>query len=104
MVVSVRRRGRPAVAVHADLIEGVVVVNGLDPLEATRFRNQAWAALTVIGALGDNSIEVDGLLDDNDDVVFPMCEVPGVPAAPALLVTSAAPGPVVQLPQTASAA
>lgn len=46
-VVAVRRRGRPASAIQADLIEGVVVANELDPFEAARFRAQAWAALAL---------------------------------------------------------
>ena len=46
-VVAVRRRGRPAAAVQADLIEGVVVANELDEFDAARFRSQAWAAVTV---------------------------------------------------------
>lgn len=47
-VVSVRRRGRPVEAVRADLIEGVVVANHLDPIEASMFRRGAWSALALI--------------------------------------------------------
>ena len=38
-------RDRPLQAVVADLIEGVVVVNGLDGPEATRLRTALWAAV-----------------------------------------------------------
>ena len=44
-IVSVRVRDRPVVAVLADLIEGVVVANGLQPPEADRLRNELWAEL-----------------------------------------------------------
>ena len=42
MLVSVRSRGRSWPAVVADMIEGVVVANGLDPPEAARVRNELW--------------------------------------------------------------
>lgn len=42
--VAVAIRGRPMVAVVADLIEGVVVANGLSPREAVRARGAMWAA------------------------------------------------------------
>lgn len=48
-VVAVRRRGRPLEAIRADLIEGVVVANGLDPLSASAFRRSAWSALVLSG-------------------------------------------------------
>ena len=44
-VVSVRLRGRPRGAVIADMIEGVVVANGLHPPVADRLRTELWAAL-----------------------------------------------------------
>jgi hypothetical protein len=40
--VAVVARGRPAQAVVADLIEGVVVVNQLDGVEAARLRTALW--------------------------------------------------------------
>ena len=43
--VAVRLRGRPWVAVLADMIEGVVVANGLVGADATRARTALWAAL-----------------------------------------------------------
>ena len=44
-VVAVRVRGRPKVAVLADMIEGVVVVNQLAPPHADRVRSELWSAL-----------------------------------------------------------
>ncbi len=41
-VVSVRVRGRPWAAVLADMIEGVIAVNGLSPPQATRLRTELW--------------------------------------------------------------
>jgi hypothetical protein len=43
--VAVRIRGRPWVAVLADMIEGVVVSNSLGGADATRARTALWAAL-----------------------------------------------------------
>ena len=43
--VAVRLRGRPWVAVLADMIEGVIVTNGLAGADATRARTALWAAL-----------------------------------------------------------
>ena len=43
--VAIRLRGRPWVAVLADMIEGVVVANGLAGADATRARTALWAAL-----------------------------------------------------------
>ena len=40
--VAVAVRGRPYQAVVADLIEGVVIVNGLAGIEATRLRTHLW--------------------------------------------------------------
>ncbi len=44
-VVSIRLQGRPRGAVVADMIEGVVVANGLRPPAADRARTELWAAL-----------------------------------------------------------
>lgn len=46
--VAVVVKGRPFQAVIADLIEGIVVANDLDPAEATRVRTLLWDA--VVGA------------------------------------------------------
>ena len=43
--VSVRLRGRPWVAVLADMIEGVVVANGLAGADADRTRTMLWTAV-----------------------------------------------------------
>ncbi len=43
--VAVRMRGRPWVAVLADMIEGVIVANQLVGADATRARTALWAAL-----------------------------------------------------------
>jgi hypothetical protein len=43
--VAVVVRGRPHQAVVADLIEGIVVANGLEGAEATRVRTHLWAAV-----------------------------------------------------------
>jgi len=44
-VVAVRVKGRPFVAVAADLIEGVIVANRLSGPDALRVRGALWAAL-----------------------------------------------------------
>ncbi len=44
-VVSIRLKDRPRGAVIADMIEGVVVANGLRPPAADRLRTELWAAL-----------------------------------------------------------
>ncbi len=44
-VVAVRTRGRPWVAVAADMIEGVVTANGLVGGAAVRVRGAMWAVL-----------------------------------------------------------
>lgn len=44
-VVAVRVSGRPFIAVAADMIEGVVVLNRLAPTEADRVRTGLWSAL-----------------------------------------------------------
>jgi hypothetical protein len=43
--VSVRLRGRPWAAVLADMIEGVVVTNGLDGPRADHTRTMLWSAV-----------------------------------------------------------
>jgi hypothetical protein len=50
-VVSVRLRGRPWVAVLADMIEGVVVANRLSPPQSDRLRAELWAAMGVDAAV-----------------------------------------------------
>jgi hypothetical protein len=45
-VVAVRLRDRPWPAVLADMIEGVVAVNGLAPPAATRVRTELWEVVT----------------------------------------------------------
>jgi hypothetical protein len=45
VTVAVRIRGRPFAAVIADMIEGVVVANGLDGEAADRVRETLWSAL-----------------------------------------------------------
>ena len=47
-VVSIRLHDRPVSAVHADMIEGVVVANRLRPPQADRLRADLW---TAVGAL-----------------------------------------------------
>lgn len=44
--VAVRLRGRPFAAVVADMVEGVVVVNGLVGAEATRVRTALWEGVS----------------------------------------------------------
>jgi hypothetical protein len=44
-VVSIRLKDRPRGAVIADMVEGVVVANGLRPPAADRVRTELWAAL-----------------------------------------------------------
>ena len=46
-VVSVRLRGRPWVAVLADMIDGVVAVNRLDARRANRARADLWHVVAV---------------------------------------------------------
>src|SRR5690606_29505396 len=48
-IVAVRRRGRPFSAVVADLVEGVVVANGLSGAEAGRARSVLWSAIDAAG-------------------------------------------------------
>jgi hypothetical protein len=49
--VAVRLRGRPWAAVVADMIEGIVVANGVRPPEADRLRGQLWHAAGFDGPL-----------------------------------------------------
>lgn len=44
-VISVRLKGRPRSAVFADMIEGVVVANDLQPPRADRVRTDLWTVL-----------------------------------------------------------
>jgi hypothetical protein len=44
-VVSIRIKGRSRSAVMADMIEGVIVANGLRPPASDRVRSALWAAL-----------------------------------------------------------
>jgi len=43
--VAIRVRGRPVMAVLADMIEGVVVANRLRPPRSDRVRTELWAVL-----------------------------------------------------------
>ncbi|MCU1400090.1 MAG: hypothetical protein JWN62_3199 [Acidimicrobiales bacterium] len=45
VVISVKLRGRPWAAVLADMIEGVIVANGLNATQAIRLRGELWTAL-----------------------------------------------------------
>lgn len=45
VTVSVRLEGRPMGAVVADMVEGVVVANGIAGAEATRVRTDLWEAV-----------------------------------------------------------
>ena len=54
-VVAVRTRGRPWVAVSADMIEGVIVANGIGGGDAVRIRGALWAALGFASANEDAS-------------------------------------------------
>jgi hypothetical protein len=57
-VVSVRLRGRPWVAVLADMIEGVIVANDLAPPRSDRVRAELWAAVGVEPASGAERSDV----------------------------------------------
>ena len=52
-VVAVRVKGRPFVAVLADMIEGVVAANHLRPPEADRLRSELWLAVVPDAGAGD---------------------------------------------------
>lgn len=45
VVVAVRVKGRPFVAVLADMIEGVIAANQLRPPEADRLRSELWTVV-----------------------------------------------------------
>ena len=45
-VIAVRIRGRPWQAVLGDMIEGVIIVNGLDAHQATRVRTELWEVVS----------------------------------------------------------
>jgi hypothetical protein len=45
VVIAVQVRGRPWFVVVADMIEGVVVANGLKPPAADRLRTELWTAV-----------------------------------------------------------
>jgi hypothetical protein len=57
-IVSVRLRGRPWVAVLADMIEGVVVANRLAPPDSDRLRSDLWARCGVAPVERDGPGEV----------------------------------------------
>ncbi len=50
-VIAVALRGRPFVAVLADMIEGIVVINKLQSPEADRVRSSLWTVLNNNGQL-----------------------------------------------------
>jgi hypothetical protein len=50
--VAVQLKGRPFGAVVADMVEGIVVANELDPSEATRVRTALWEAVVGTHGLG----------------------------------------------------
>lgn len=45
VVIAVQLRGRPWGAVVADMIEGVVVANALQPPQSDRLRTELWQAV-----------------------------------------------------------
>ena len=49
-VVSIRVRDRPREAVLADMIEGVIVTNRLQPPASDRARTELWSAMTAARA------------------------------------------------------
>ena len=53
-VVAVLVRDRPFVAVLADMIEGVIVVNRLTPPDADTIRTALWESLVESGFVGDD--------------------------------------------------
>ena len=59
VVVSVRRRGRPAEAVVADMVEGVLAANRLVGDAALRVRTQLAAAVATVGPGPDPSVCAD---------------------------------------------
>lgn len=54
-IVSVRLRGRPWVAVAADMIEGVIVANQLEGPATLRVRGALWSALGFATADSDRA-------------------------------------------------
>ena len=60
-VVSVAVRERPFVAVLADMIEGVIVVNRLLSPEADQVRTALWAMLNIMGVVASAQV-----IDDTD--------------------------------------
>lgn len=58
VIVSVRLRGRPWVAVLADMIEGVIVANRLAPPESDRLRADLWSLCGVAPATRDESAPI----------------------------------------------
>jgi hypothetical protein len=52
VVVSIRLRDRPWVAVVADMIDGVIVANLLESIDAARLRTLLWEVLSVEDQLG----------------------------------------------------
>lgn len=55
--VAVRLSGRPFAAVQADMIEGVLAANKVEPLIGERLRRDLWCALASNGAVnGDPSL------------------------------------------------
>lgn len=44
-VIAVQMKQRPAVAVLADMVEGVIAANGLDGVQAADLRDLLWGAL-----------------------------------------------------------
>jgi hypothetical protein len=57
-VVSVRVKGRPQAAVLADMIEGIVVSNGLVAPDADRLRSELWSVVdaSVLAALSGGAV------------------------------------------------
>ncbi len=43
--VAVRLRGRPWLAVLADMVDGVIIANDLDPAQANDLRTDLWSAV-----------------------------------------------------------
>ena len=54
-IVAVRLRGRPWAAVLADMIEGVVVANALQPPAADRVRADLWSVYGVESAVPERA-------------------------------------------------
>jgi hypothetical protein len=46
--IAVTLRGRPALAVVGDLIDGLIVASGLDGAEAALVRDELWSAVAVM--------------------------------------------------------